>query len=186
MPNLERNSMKKLVYLFLAALITACNSKPSENNNMAVVDEAVETKREIPVFNGSIDSASLKKMMVNYFAIKNALVDGNREAASKTGFGALEQMPKSDDNVLSNISKNFKLIGESSELEKQREYFYPLSELVYAVVSKQKPDTATLFKQFCPMAFDDTGAWWLSEEREVVNPYFGEEMLNCGMVQEEF
>lgn len=61
MPKLERNSMKKLVYLFLAALITACNSKPSEKNNMAVVDEAVETKREIPVFNGSIDSASLKK-----------------------------------------------------------------------------------------------------------------------------
>jgi Cu(I)/Ag(I) efflux system membrane fusion protein len=36
------------------------------------------------------------------------------------------------------------------------------------------------------MAFDDTGAWWLSEEEEILNPYFGDEMLHCGMVQEKF
>ena len=124
--------------------------------------------------------------MVNYFTIKNALIDGNAEAASKTGLVAFEQMPKGEDNVLNDISKHLKLIGQSKELAQQRTYFYPLSELVYAVSSKQKPDTATLFKQYCPMAFDDTGAWWISDEREVVNPYFGEEMLNCGMVQEEY
>jgi hypothetical protein len=178
--------MKKYFYLATLAILAACNNQPENNNNVVVVDEVQETKRVVPEFNGTIDSVSLKKMMVNYFTIKNALIDGNREAASKTGFGALEQMPKSEDDILKRISANFKLIGESSELAQQRAYFYPLSELVYAVSIKQKPDTATLFKQFCPMAFDDTGAWWISDEREVVNPYFGEEMLNCGMVQEEY
>jgi hypothetical protein len=178
--------MKKYFYLAVLAILTACNNQPENNNNVVVVDEMQETKRVIPEFNGTIDSLSLKNMMANYFTIKNALIDGNREAASKTSFGALTQMPKSDDEVLKSISANFKLIGESSDLAKQREYFYPLSELIYSVSIKQKPDTATLFKQYCPMAFDDKGAWWISDEREVVNPYFGEEMLNCGIVQEEY
>jgi hypothetical protein len=61
-----------------------------------------------------------------------------------------------------------------------------LSENLYAVTIKVKPDTATLYKQYCPMAFDDTGAWWISDDEEVVNPYFGEEMLHCGMVQKQW
>lgn len=178
--------MKNLFYLASLFILMACNNQPGDNTNVVVVDEAKETKREVPEFNGTIDSAALKSMMTNYFTIKNALIDGNSEAAAKTGLGALEQMPKGEDKVLNEIKLNFKKIGNSRDLSEQRTFFYPLSELVYAVTIKQKPDTATLFKQYCPMAFDDTGAWWISDEREVVNPYFGEEMLNCGMVQEEF
>ena len=40
----------------------------------------------------------------------------------------------------------------------------------------------TLFVQKCPMANNSEGASWLSKEREVRNPYFGEAMLNCGSV----
>ena len=30
------------------------------------------------------------------------------------------------------------------------------------------------------MAFDNKGAYWLSEEKEIRNPYFGSKMLTCG------
>jgi Cu(I)/Ag(I) efflux system membrane fusion protein len=33
------------------------------------------------------------------------------------------------------------------------------------------------------MAFDYEGATWISREKTVMNPYFGDEMLNCGVVR---
>ena len=41
-----------------------------------------------------------------------------------------------------------------------------------------------LFIQYCPMAFGNQGATWLSAEGSVMNPYFGDEMLTCGVVRE--
>ena len=40
-----------------------------------------------------------------------------------------------------------------------------------------------MYKQFCPMAFNDQGGYWLSNSKEVRNPYFGDKMLKCGMVK---
>ena len=41
-----------------------------------------------------------------------------------------------------------------------------------------------LFVQFCPMADNNTGAFWISREDQILNPYFGDMMLNCGSVEE--
>jgi Protein of unknown function (DUF3347). len=32
---------------------------------------------------------------------------------------------------------------------------------------------------------DNKGTFWLSDAREVKNPYYGKEMISCGEVQEE-
>jgi Cu(I)/Ag(I) efflux system membrane fusion protein len=44
----------------------------------------------------------------------------------------------------------------------------------------------TVYYQYCPMANSDQGAYWLSEIKEIKNPYFGEEMLSCGETRETF
>lgn len=41
-----------------------------------------------------------------------------------------------------------------------------------------------VYKQFCPMAFDGNGGYWLSDSKEVRNPYYGNKMLKCGSVNE--
>ena len=38
----------------------------------------------------------------------------------------------------------------------------------------------TIYYQFCPMANDVKGAYWLSESITIRNPYFGEKMIDCG------
>jgi len=43
-----------------------------------------------------------------------------------------------------------------------------------------------LYRQYCPMAFQNKGAYWLSSEKKIMNPYFGDKMLHCGVVKEEF
>ena len=42
------------------------------------------------------------------------------------------------------------------------------------------------YEIFCPIAFNNTGASWLSKEKDVNNPYFGAGMLKCGEVKREF
>ena len=34
------------------------------------------------------------------------------------------------------------------------------------------------------MADNDNGAYWLSKEEKVINPYFGDAMLKCGSVKQ--
>jgi len=41
-----------------------------------------------------------------------------------------------------------------------------------------------VYKQYCPMAFDGKGAFWLSSSEEIRNPYYGDKMLKCGRVEE--
>ena len=41
-----------------------------------------------------------------------------------------------------------------------------------------------VYVEFCPMADNNNGAYWLSKEEKVINPYFGEAMLTCGEVKQ--
>jgi hypothetical protein len=52
------------------------------------------------------------------------------------------------------------------------------------MAKKTKLGTGVIYKQFCPMAFDNKGAYWLSSNEEIMNPYFGDKMLHCGKVEE--
>ncbi len=45
--------------------------------------------------------------------------------------------------------------------------------------------TTTYYRTFCPMAFDNKGAFWMSRRSEITNPYFGSAMLRCGEVKSE-
>ncbi|MDP4747411.1 MAG: efflux RND transporter periplasmic adaptor subunit, partial [Algoriphagus sp.] len=50
---------------------------------------------------------------------------------------------------------------------------YPLSQQV-------------VYKDYCPMAFDNKGGYWLSETEDIRNPYFGASMLSCGEVKQTY
>ena len=76
------------------------------------------------------------------------------------------------------------LITESKDLETKREALSPLSDQLYQTIKKFQVTTDG-FRQYCPMAFDNQGAFWLSDSDEILNPYFGDAMLTCGNVEEE-
>ncbi|MBD78724.1 MAG: hypothetical protein CL840_07380 [Crocinitomicaceae bacterium] len=44
-------------------------------------------------------------------------------------------------------------------------------------------DNQSLYLNFCPMADDKKGGFWLSLEKEIRNPYFGSGMLHCESVK---
>ena len=41
-----------------------------------------------------------------------------------------------------------------------------------------------MYKQFCPMAFEGKGGYWVSTSEDIKNPYYGDKMLTCGKVVE--
>jgi len=70
------------------------------------------------------------------------------------------------------------------DLEKQRYEFSKLSLVFYDTVKKFGLENKTVYYQYCPMANQNGGAYWLSDDKEILNPYFGDMMLNCGEVKE--
>jgi hypothetical protein len=71
----------------------------------------------------------------------------------------------------------------STELEAQRAAFEKLTAPMEALLAGEL-ESGELYKEYCPMAFNNKGASWLSQEKEIKNPYFGGRMLSCGKVTE--
>lgn len=69
-------------------------------------------------------------------------------------------------------------IAETHSINKQRNYMVELSEGMWTIIDKVVPDKTVLYEQKCPM----TGKVWISDVKEIKNPYFPKNMLTCGEV----
>jgi hypothetical protein len=58
-----------------------------------------------------------------------------------------------------------------------------MSEVMYDLV-KTFGAGQPLYHDHCPMYNDNKGGMWLSETKEIKNPYFGSEMPKCGTIEE--
>ncbi len=117
-----------------------------------------------------------------YVSLKDALVASN-EAASKEVAAKLQ-------NSLSAVKGSEKAalqakqIATAADLASARLAFATLSNEMAALVKGEQLSTGSLYLEYCPMANNNTGAYWLSNEKEIKNPYFGSKMLKCGTVKE--
>jgi Cu(I)/Ag(I) efflux system membrane fusion protein len=133
-----------------------------------------------------------------YFEVKNALVNDDAETAQKTAGKVSAAIEKVDMSLLEGdahhhwmaLQKQLEeasgMISETTDIEKQREHFNMLSEAMLETTESFGLEIEKTYRQFCPMAFDDEGAFWLSESDEILNPYFGDMMLRCGEVKETY
>ncbi|MEP2770633.1 MAG: DUF3347 domain-containing protein [Fulvivirga sp.] len=132
----------------------------------------------------SVSDEQASGILNAYLEMKDALVKSSAEVAKN----AAEEIKNilndnADSKLLSGILTDADNIIEADEVEQIREHFDDMSKNVYELVKANNPDM-TVYKQYCPMAFDNQGAFWLSSEEEIRNPYFGDKMLKCGKVQE--
>ena len=82
------------------------------------------------------------------------------------------------------LEKLLKQIASSVDIEEQRKAFSDFSNEFYKAVKAFGLIGKTVYYQFCPMAFNGKGAFWLSITQEIRNPYYGQEMLTCGETKE--
>lgn len=68
-------------------------------------------------------------------------------------------------------------------LKEQRSNFVLLSDQFVAIMPGMNNPDKPVYVLHCPMANNNLGSDWLSWEKEIRNPYYGEAMLSCGEVR---
>ncbi|GAA4298586.1 efflux RND transporter periplasmic adaptor subunit [Aestuariibaculum suncheonense] len=138
----------------------------------------------------------LKFVYNQYIVLKDALVVGNSEKASEASQSIGKSLMKVDMKLLKEneahmrwmtqlktIESHTASILKSSKIDEQRQYFKGLSDALIAAIQSFGINEK-VFLEFCPMANDNNGAYWLSKEEKILNPYFGDAMLSCGEVKQ--
>jgi Cu(I)/Ag(I) efflux system membrane fusion protein len=87
-------------------------------------------------------------------------------------------------NITVNLDNQLKQIASAGDIEKLRMAFSELSIEFYNALKSFNLMGKTVYYQFCPMAFDEKGAFWLSTTKEIRNPYYGDQMRSCGEIKE--
>lgn len=153
-----------LLSLTALTLLISCNNQSGKQKN----ESQQETQK-----NG------YSQVVSNYLELKNDLVEGKGSAVQQKAKLSLEVI---ENEVL---KPHFVQMASTDDIEKQRKAFEKLSKAMYVEVKENGLKGKILYKQYCPMAFNNEGAFWLSSEEEIMNPYFGDKMLHCGKVEEE-
>jgi Cu(I)/Ag(I) efflux system membrane fusion protein len=86
--------------------------------------------------------------------------------------------------ISGNLNNQLQKIISAGKLEEQRNAFSTFNDNLYITVKTFGLIGKTVYYQFCPMAMDGKGAYWLSEIKDIQNPYYGESMLTCGETKE--
>ena len=84
-------------------------------------------------------------------------------------------------SLLKELKTSSSNISKFDAIKTQREHFMLVSTAITIAVEAFGIHKK-IYKQFCPMANNDKGAYWLSVDETIKNPYFGEMMLKCGTV----
>ena len=138
----------------------------------------------------------LAGVFTSYVAMKDAFVSSDAGKVKSEATTTLDALSKTDMklltgaahndwmNYLGNLESSLKQIQASDDIEVQRESFSTLSDNLYKTIKAYGLGGVTAYYDFCPMAFNNQGAYWLSTEEKIRNPYFGDKMLTCGSVKD--
>ncbi len=177
--------MKKIYILSVAMLlliISACKSDKKQENEPEVktVETTQEKSKETATsIDASFSDAEIGDVFKQYVQLKTALVNTDAKQASVEASNLLTAMSNNDaDQEAMKAAQN---IVESDDVEEQRAAFVVVTTAVEAML-EGAIESGVVYKQYCPMAFNNTGAYWLSESKEIRNPYFGDKMLKCGRI----
>lgn len=196
------------IAIISALILTACNNNNTKNEHEGhemkdstaqsaeVDDKEIKTTTVLYTNVDAAAAASIKLIVDQYLHIKNALANDNADEAGVGGKAIKEAIQKVDKSLLTadqkkafdEITSELQDHGEhieknASDIKHQRSHFILMSEDIYSLV-KNFGGGRPLYHDHCPMANDNKGAMWLSEIKEVKNPYFGASMLDCGTIEE--
>jgi hypothetical protein len=191
--------MKKVIEIiaFSTLIVLPFAACTNSNNSMASKNDTSQPTSEVPTQSTEKTTASINEIVNGYLSLKNALTaDKTKEAA--TAGAALEatfksfnktaltaEQKKVFEDVEDDAREHAEHIGSNGgNIEHQREHFETLSKDIYALV-KTFGAGQPMYQDFCPMYNDKKGAIWLSETKDIKNPYYGKKMLSCGSMKEE-
>lgn len=147
---------------------------------------------------GSSDafSSALTNCVTTYYELTAQLAKDDSSQLGEVSAGFLDaatRLPvaqlKADSNLIKltealqqNLVKAATDMRSSRTLSDQRKQLQIISDLLFDLLRTTQYKGAKVYQQFCPMAFDNAGANWLSASPAISNPYMGQSMPTCGSV----
>jgi hypothetical protein len=202
--------LSRTVLIGLMALSIACVDKKKGNDNEGenhhneeMHEEGMnhdgEMMDEANTMNDKSDmmvkqSKTASSLIDSYLAIKNALVNDDKDAAAKAGERLahsaatfdVSQVETSQQQEIKEILEVMKEHGKhiaESDIAHQREHFAQIHRDMKDMVAITGSDR-TLYQQYCPMYDNNEGGAWLSASKAIKNPLFGSKMMKCGAVKQ--
>ena len=184
--------MKNLFVVGVLIALVSCGTTDKKDEETKK-DEPLTQSKNSPEFN-----AAFGALLDNYYHLKDglvlsndtiantyaALLINNADSLKLTGITADTTIVETAKGYIETISAEAKgLIGEKN-IEEKRKSFQMISDNMFDLVRTVRYDRGKIYHQFCPMAFNDQGAFWLSQSSDIKNPYFGKKMLTCGEVKD--
>ena len=170
---------------------------PAHDNGHASGTPAAEKASE-PQF--QVDKRFQEQMasvFTSYVDLKDALVSSDPGSAKEEAADADQALGEVDMKLLSGaahhdwmnfqepMEKSLQEIQGASDIEAQRKAFSGLTDNLYKSIRAFGLGGDEAYYGYCPMAFNNEGGYWLSDEQKIRNPYFGDKMLTCGEVKEK-
>lgn len=159
------------------------------DNGRNPMKEIKDIKKTQPLNISEQDEVS--SLLAEYFELKDALVGTDFDLAKakiermKVIFDAAKENQNSMPLGSNELKAKMNDLVDASNIEQIRSLFKPFSEDLIALLKESKGFDKTVYVQYCPMADNNQGAYWLSLQEEIRNPYFGDKMLICGVLKEQ-
>ncbi len=186
-------NMKKFLGIIVFGCLTACGGADQKAGGEPEKDAPLAQSKNSATFNDQFSN-----LLNHYYHLKDAFVLSNDTMAvghAKLLMASADSLDVSEvkaDSSIVEMAKQYvesvsaeakALVGEKG-IEEKRKSFQMISDNMYDLVRTVRFDKGIVYHQFCPMAFNDAGAYWLSATADIKNPYFGKKMLTCGEVKD--
>ncbi|HYM93352.1 MAG TPA: DUF3347 domain-containing protein [Chitinophagaceae bacterium] len=173
--------MKTLIISAIIIGSLTFSAKAGYNNSACNVTTITDTTPQ----------SALSLLLTLYYDIKNSLVNGNQNLASAKAddltkaiaSGDMKNLPDADMKAFMSLkdklAEDSKLIANAKNISQQRESFASFSANMITLAKRVKLSGQPVYEAYCPMK----KAYWLSADKAIKNPYFGNAMLTCGSVK---
>jgi membrane fusion protein, copper/silver efflux system len=141
-------------------------------------------------------SQEIAAVVSAYFQVKNSLVKDQiptaatqllAQALAKVSSAAGTGKEKAKwEKIKAELSQATAKIKGAKDIGAARTQFSNLSASIIQLAETYPLSQQVVYKDYCPMAFDNKGGYWLSETEDIRNPYFGASMLSCGEVKQTY
>jgi len=141
---------------------------------------------------------SIDAILNNYLKLKNALTKDDSKGAAEAGKELYSTLKNTKtDKIEDKFKKEYTDITEdakehvehiadnSGKISHQREHFAMLSKDVNDLIKIFGTDKK-IYRDYCPMYDQGKSGYWISETKDIKNPYYGSEMLTCGGITNEW
>ncbi|MEO5602031.1 MAG: DUF3347 domain-containing protein [Cyclobacteriaceae bacterium] len=194
------------------ALLSNCSGKKEEAAVTEALEEdghKHDEKTEVDAGSKALESSEpqfqveaafqneLAVVFTSYVSLKEAFVSSDAGKVKTEVSATNEALAKVDMKKVSGAAHNdwmnyhslmqssLNTIESTGDIEAQRKAFSTLSDHLYKSIKAFGLSGKDAYYDFCPMAFNNEGGYWLSDQKQIRNPYYGEKMLTCGAVKEK-